>query len=61
MNGENYHQIGSLLPQPEKDPKFAQLYIQTMKSEIAYVQSGTMSAKTCLVFPTIFSEYNYNT
>ena len=27
MNGENYHQIGSLLPLKGKEPKFAQLYI----------------------------------
>lgn len=27
MNGENYHQIGSLLPPLGSKPKFAQLYI----------------------------------
>jgi hypothetical protein len=35
MNGENYHQIGSLLPQPGKDPKFAQLYVYDTDNEIA--------------------------
>lgn len=27
LNGENYHSIGSLLPMPGGQPKFAQLYI----------------------------------
>jgi hypothetical protein len=35
MNGENYHQIGSLLPLPGKPPKFAQLYIYDTDNEIA--------------------------
>lgn len=35
MNGENYHQIGSLLPLPGKSPKFAQLYIHDTDNEIA--------------------------
>ncbi|CAK8539763.1 unnamed protein product [Lathyrus sativus] len=35
MNGENYHQIGSLLPLPGKSPKFAQLYIRETYNEIA--------------------------
>jgi hypothetical protein len=35
MNGENYHQIGSLLPLPGKAPKFAQLYIYDTDNEIA--------------------------
>jgi hypothetical protein len=34
MNGENYHQIGSLLPMPEKQPKFAQLYVYDTDNEI---------------------------
>jgi len=34
MNGENYHFIGSLLPMPEKPPKFAQLYIYDTENEI---------------------------
>lgn len=35
MNGENYHLIGSLLPMPEKPPKFAQLYIYHTDNEIS--------------------------
>jgi hypothetical protein len=35
MNGENYHQIGSLLPLPGKPPKFAQLYIYDTDNEIS--------------------------
>jgi hypothetical protein len=35
MNGENYHQIGSLLPLPGKSPKFAQLYIYDTDNEVA--------------------------
>ena len=34
LNGENYHQIGSLLPMEEKDPKFAQLYVYDTDNEI---------------------------
>jgi hypothetical protein len=34
MNGENYHQIGSLLPFPGNSPKFAQLYIYDTDNEI---------------------------
>jgi hypothetical protein len=40
MNGENYHQIGSLLPHPGIQPKFAQLYIYDTENEI----SNRMSA-----------------
>jgi hypothetical protein len=40
MNGENYHQIGSLLPLPGRQPKFAQLYIYDTENEI----SNRMSA-----------------
>ncbi|GAU47014.1 hypothetical protein TSUD_403240 [Trifolium subterraneum] len=35
LNGENYHQIGSLLPMPGKPPKFAQLYIYDTDNEIS--------------------------
>jgi hypothetical protein len=35
LNGENYHQIGSLLPPPGQPPKFAQLYIYDTDNEIA--------------------------
>jgi len=34
MNGENYHQIGSLLPQPGNEPKSDQLYIYHAYNEI---------------------------
>ena len=33
MNGENFHQIGSLLPNPGNQPKFAQLYIYDTDNE----------------------------
>ncbi|KAL8529179.1 hypothetical protein ACS0TY_006581 [Phlomoides rotata] len=29
LNGANYHQIGSMLPQQEEHPRFSQLYINT--------------------------------
>lgn len=35
MNGENYHQIGSLMPLPGDHPRFAQLYIYDTDNEIA--------------------------
>lgn len=34
MNGENYHQIGSLLPPPGAPPKFAQLYVYDTDNEV---------------------------
>jgi len=34
LNGQNYHRIGSLLPQDGSKPKFAQPYIYDTKSEI---------------------------
>lgn len=34
MHGENYHQIGSLLPHPGARPKFAQLYIYDTENEV---------------------------
>lgn len=33
ISGSNYHRIGSLLPQPGEDPKFAQLYIYDVNNE----------------------------
>jgi len=33
LNGENYHQIGSLLPPDGRGPKFAQLYIYDTDNE----------------------------
>lgn len=35
MNDENYHHIGSLLPLPGLQPKFAQLYIYDTDNEIS--------------------------
>jgi len=35
MNGENCHRIGSLLPMPGDQPKFAQLYIYDTDNEVA--------------------------
>ncbi|RCV17669.1 hypothetical protein SETIT_3G238100v2 [Setaria italica] len=34
INGQIHHRIGSLLPQPNKAPKFAELYIFDTKNEI---------------------------
>ncbi|XP_060969574.1 uncharacterized protein LOC133036831 [Cannabis sativa] len=33
MSGQNYHHIGSLLPEHEKNPQFAQLYIYDTENE----------------------------
>jgi len=33
LNGQNYHRIGSLLPENGSSPKFAQLYIYHTKNE----------------------------
>ena len=34
LNGENHHRIGSLLPLPGNQPKFAQLYVYDTDNEI---------------------------
>jgi len=34
LSGQNYHRIGSLLPEPGSAPKFAQLYIYDTQNEI---------------------------
>ncbi|KAL9440718.1 hypothetical protein AB3S75_019393 [Citrus x aurantiifolia] len=34
MSGQNYHHIGSLLPEVGKKPQFAQLYIYDTENEI---------------------------
>ncbi|MCH81077.1 ATP-dependent DNA helicase PIF1 [Trifolium medium] len=34
LSGQNYHRIGSLLPQQDGTPKFAQLYIYDTKNEV---------------------------
>ena len=33
LSGQNYHRIGSLLPEKGSNPKFAQLYIYDTKNE----------------------------
>jgi len=33
LSGQNYHRIGSLLPEAGSNPKFAQLYIYDTKNE----------------------------
>ncbi|XP_045821940.1 uncharacterized protein LOC123914810 [Trifolium pratense] len=50
LNGENYHLIGSLLPLPEKPPKFAQLYIYDTDNEISNRMAavGMSDDSTCL-------------
>lgn len=39
MNGENYHQIGSLLPMLGGPPKFAQLYVHDTQNEVEHRMS----------------------
>ncbi|WVZ71971.1 hypothetical protein U9M48_020498 [Paspalum notatum var. saurae] len=34
LNGQNYHQIGTLLPKEESNPKFAQLYIYDTENKV---------------------------
>ncbi|KAL1364583.1 hypothetical protein AAHE18_03G226700 [Arachis hypogaea] len=38
ITGQNYHRIGSLLPDPSQKPKFAQLYIYDTQYEIMHRQ-----------------------
>lgn len=35
LHGQNYHKIGSLLPNNDSTPKFAQLYIYDTENEVA--------------------------
>jgi len=35
LSGQNYHRIGSLLPEESSNPKFAQLYIYDTKNELS--------------------------
>jgi len=44
IHGQNYHQIGSLLPLLGKSPKFLQLYVYDTENEISN-QMQTMSQK----------------
>jgi len=48
LNGENYHQIGSLLPKPGHQPKFAQLYIYDTDNEL----KNRMDAVRYILFVT---------
>ena len=34
IQGQSCHRIGSLLPMPRKEPKFAQLYIYETENEV---------------------------
>jgi hypothetical protein len=36
LSGQNYHSIGSLLPEPGTTPKFAQLYIYDTQNEVQH-------------------------
>ena len=40
IGGENYHSIGSLLPNDGSTPKFSQLYIYDTDNEISNRQSA---------------------
>jgi hypothetical protein len=50
MNGENYHQIGSLLPLPGRQPKFAQLYIYDTDNEISNRMASVRYAEQILKY-----------
>ncbi|KAK9074064.1 hypothetical protein SSX86_006661 [Deinandra increscens subsp. villosa] len=51
LSGENYHTIGSLLPQSGEEPKFSQLYIYDTENEVTnrqakFEQSSSSSKST---------------
>ncbi|GJR11205.1 putative PIF1 DNA helicase/replication protein A1-like protein [Tanacetum coccineum] len=46
IHGENYHRLGSLLPQTGKTPKFAQLYIFDTENEITN-RINAVSKESC--------------
>ncbi|GKG12040.1 hypothetical protein Tco_0346277, partial [Tanacetum coccineum] len=48
INGQNYHRMGTLLPQEGIQPKFSQLYFFDTQNEVAWVLAvgdGTVPAK----------------
>jgi hypothetical protein len=62
MNGENYHQIGSLFPVTGNEPKFAQLYIYATENDIRNRMSAVRSVHikitlTTYEIPNIFCKY----
>lgn len=51
MHGQNYHLIGSLLPQDGFSPRFAQLYIYDTQNEVANrMNAMRLVVKICLVY-----------
>jgi len=57
LNGENYHQIGSLIPREGQQPKFAQLYIYDTDNELKnrmaavryFIKPMSYQVETCYV------------
>ncbi|KAL4330703.1 hypothetical protein AHAS_Ahas13G0426600 [Arachis hypogaea] len=59
ISGQNYHRIGSLLPDAGEKPKFAQLYIYDTQHEIMHRQQifGYVCLKfCCLAFLLYFAD-----
>lgn len=52
LNGENYHQIGGLLPLPGNGPKFGQLNIYDTENEV----HNRMSVVRCVSFIPFFTK-----
>jgi len=49
LNGQNYHCIGSLLPQDGSKPKFAQLYIYDTENEISNTMKHLRLINICFI------------
>ncbi|CAL4998052.1 unnamed protein product [Urochloa decumbens] len=46
LNGQNYHQIGTLLPKEGEKPKFAQLYIYDTENEVSNRINASISRES---------------
>ncbi|KAM3266608.1 hypothetical protein P3L10_003603 [Capsicum annuum] len=61
-NGQNYHHIGSLLPEIGKTPRFAQLYIYDTENKITnrmnYLSQGEFDLKIVQALSEMLDEHN---
>ncbi|KAM3287547.1 hypothetical protein P3S67_020977 [Capsicum chacoense] len=62
MSGQNYHHIGSLLPEIGKTPQFAQLYIYDTENEITNrmncLSQGNVDPKIVHALSEMLDEHN---
>ena len=60
MNGQNYHRIGTLLPEGKDRPRWAQLYIYDTENEVRNrINASTSEDKMESIDPHIAEELKY--